>query len=77
LEKRGEGIHHICLEVSDLTGHLTVLQKEGVKVLSEKSEIGAEGYPVAFVHPKSTSGVLLELLEKKTRLLSDDASKNR
>lgn len=65
LEKRGEGIHHICFEVDDIEAELARLAAEGVRLISPKAEVGAEGLPVAFLHPKSTNGVLLELIEKK------------
>ncbi|MFO1518689.1 MAG: methylmalonyl-CoA epimerase [bacterium] len=57
------GLHHICLQVSDLEGHLEALKKQGVKLIDEKPRIGAHGKRIAFVHPKSTGGVLLELSE--------------
>ena len=63
LEKRGEGIHHICLEVDDIAAELSRLPAAGVRAITGKAEVGAEGYPVAFLHPKSTNGVLLELIE--------------
>lgn len=64
LDKRGEGIHHICVEVGDIREKMASLAAAGVRVLAEEPEIGAEGCPVAFLHPKSTRGVLLELIEK-------------
>ena len=63
LEKRGEGIHHLCLEVDDIEAEIARLAESGVKVLGAKPEIGAEGHPVAFLHPRSTNGVLLELIQ--------------
>jgi len=63
LEKRGEGIHHICLEVDDIERELARLAAAGVRAITGKPEIGAEGKPVAFLHPKSTNGVLLELIQ--------------
>lgn len=63
LERRGEGIHHMCLEVDDIEAELERLRGAGVRTLSEKPEIGAEGLPVAFLHPKSCNGVLLELIQ--------------
>ena len=64
LEKRGEGIHHICFEVPDILKSLEELEEDGVRVINRQPSIGAEGYPVAFLHPKSCSGVLVELLEE-------------
>ena len=63
LEKRGEGIHHLCFEVPDILHSLSSLNEDGVRVLSSQPSIGAEGFPVAFLHPKSCNGVLVELLE--------------
>ena len=63
-EKKGRGgLHHICLQVSGLEAHLEKLKKLGVKLIDEKPRIGAHGKRIAFVHPKSTGGVLIELSE--------------
>ena len=62
LEKRGEGIHHICLEVDDLQKALDNLSEQGYRLIDEKPRKGAHGQ-VAFVHPKSAHGVLIELVE--------------
>jgi methylmalonyl-CoA epimerase len=62
LEKRGEGIHHVCLEVEDLEAALARLQDQGVPLIDQVPRPGAHGR-VAFVHPKGTHGVLLELVE--------------
>ncbi len=64
LEKRGEGLHHICLEVDDIETSLQEMQERGAPVLDQRPRIAAEGRAI-FVHPKGTNGVLLELLEKK------------
>jgi methylmalonyl-CoA/ethylmalonyl-CoA epimerase len=61
LKKKGEGIHHICYEVEDLTAILKSLKENGVKLLNEDPVAGAHGKKVAFLHPKSTNGVLTEL----------------
>ena len=66
LDKRGEGIHHICFDVPDILKSLDELQKGGVRVINKEPSIGAEGYPVAFLHPKSCNGVLVELLEERS-----------
>lgn len=65
LEKRGEGLHHICLEVDDIEVTLQEMQKRGVPVLGQQPRVAAEGRAI-FVHPKGTNGVLLELLEKSS-----------
>ena len=64
LKKRGPGIHHICLQVEDIEESIKVLKKHGIETIGEKSSIGAEGFKVIFIHPRSTGGVLVELAEK-------------
>jgi methylmalonyl-CoA epimerase len=64
LEKRGEGIHHICFEVDDIEAVLQDLAARGVRLIDEQPRRGAQGR-VAFLHPKSTHGVLIELIEKR------------
>ena len=61
LKKRGPGLHHICLAVSDIRQRMADLRDQGFEVLSEEPQTGAHGCLVAFVHPRSTGGVLLEL----------------
>ncbi|MGQ0506036.1 MAG: methylmalonyl-CoA epimerase [Myxococcaceae bacterium] len=61
LEKRGEGLHHICLEVDDIDAALTELKARGAPLIDETPKIGAGGAKIAFIHPKGTSGVLTEL----------------
>lgn len=64
LEKNPRGgLHHMCLEVTDLEGHLAELKKQGMQLIDEKPRIGAHGKRIAFIHPKSTGGVLIELSE--------------
>ena len=63
LEKRGEGIHHVALHVSGIEGHLEELKKKGVRLIDEKPRIGMEGGKIAFLHPGSAKGVLIELVE--------------
>ena len=63
LADRGEGIHHLCFEVADLRAELSRVEANGVRLVNREPSIGAEGLPVAFLHPKSCHGVLLELLE--------------
>jgi methylmalonyl-CoA/ethylmalonyl-CoA epimerase len=66
LEKRGGGgIHHIAVEVEDIEASLSRLKRCGMRVIDEKPRIGAEGCLVAFVHPASANGVLLELVQKQ------------
>jgi methylmalonyl-CoA/ethylmalonyl-CoA epimerase len=63
LAKRGPGLHHICLEVEGLQQVLTQLDAQGLRLIDKAPRPGAEGRQVAFVHPKATGGVLLELSE--------------
>lgn len=64
LEKRGEGLHHVCLEVDDIDVALHEMQEKGAPVLDQQPRIAAEGRAI-FLHPKGTNGVLLELIEKQ------------
>ncbi|MDE0587609.1 MAG: methylmalonyl-CoA epimerase [Candidatus Marinimicrobia bacterium] len=64
LENRGAGIHHVCFEVDNITTAIKELKELNIQVLSNEPTIGAEGYKVVFIHPKSTGGVLVELAEK-------------
>lgn len=63
LEKRGPGIHHICLEVADIDAVLARLQAANVPLINEKAKSGHGGTRYAFIHPKGTGGVLVELYE--------------
>jgi methylmalonyl-CoA/ethylmalonyl-CoA epimerase len=63
LEKRGGGIHHIAVEVENIEEALAKLKSEGMRLIDESPRIGAEGCLVAFVHPSSSNGVLLELVQ--------------
>lgn len=63
LEKRGGGIHHIAIDVDDIDASLAQLKAKGMRLIDETPRIGAEGCLVAFVHPASTDGVLLELVQ--------------
>ena len=65
LEKRGGGIHHIAVEVENIEDALVKLKKEGARLIDEKPRVGAEGCLIAFVHPSSSNGVLLELIQKQ------------
>ena len=64
LEKRGPGIHHICLEVDDIEATLARMKAQGVQLINEEPVTGSGGKKVAFAHPKSTYGVLIELYER-------------
>lgn len=66
IEARGEGIHHIALEVDSIEAELEKLKNKGIKLIDEKPRIGAHHTKIAFIHPKSTSGTLLELCEPRT-----------
>lgn len=61
LEKRGEGLHHICIEVDDLEAAMAALKARGAPLIDAEPKPGAGGAKVAFIHPKGTSGVLTEL----------------
>ena len=65
LDKRPEGMHHIALLVDHLQLALDYLKDKGIHLIDEKPRLGAEGLSIAFLHPKSTSGILVELCEKK------------
>src|SRR6266581_149704 len=63
IAKRGEGLHHVCLKVPDLPAAVERLKKDGVRLVSEEIKVGAGGHKYVFVHPSSTGGVLLELVQ--------------
>ena len=65
LAKRGPGIHHIAIEVRDIRASLAELKSKGARLIDETPRAGARGCLVAFVHPSSTNGVLLELVQHK------------
>ncbi len=64
IEKRGEGVHHLSFEVDDIEAEIARLTAEGFQMVDEKPRIGADGYRVVFLHPKSTNGVLIEISQK-------------
>ncbi len=64
IEKKGEGIHHIAIRVENLEEALAEMKAKGVKLIDETPRIGAGGARIAFVHPKASGGVLLELCER-------------
>jgi len=61
--KRGPGIHHVCFAVDDLEGMMQRCREAGVRLIDEKPRLGAEGKRIAFLHPSSTGGILIELSE--------------
>jgi len=63
LERRGEGIHHLCLGAPGLADREAKLRNAGVRLVWDRPQLGAEGRPVQFIHPSATHGVLLELAE--------------
>lgn len=64
ISKKGEGIHHIAFDVNDIKAEIKRLKKEGFKVLNETPKKGADNKLVAFLHPKSSNGVLIELCQE-------------
>ncbi|MBI2215084.1 MAG: methylmalonyl-CoA epimerase [Acidobacteria bacterium] len=68
IEKRGEGIHHICLRVDQIDEHLETLKAKGYRLVNESAVPGAHGCRVAFLHPSAGNGVLIELSEKADEL---------
>ena len=73
LRKRGEGIHHICLEVDDIEEALAHLREEGLQLTDETPRLGPKGERFAFIHPKSAHGVLVELYEPLKPEAADDS----
>jgi methylmalonyl-CoA epimerase len=65
IEKRGEGIHHLCFQVDDIERALTEIKGQGIKLIDEIPRTGAGGNKIAFIHPKDMGGVLIELTQKK------------
>lgn len=63
LNKRGQGMHHVCLEVDDINAMLDQLKARGVRLINEQPRTGADGKRYAFIHPESASGVLVELYQ--------------
>ncbi|HEX9839462.1 MAG TPA: methylmalonyl-CoA epimerase [Anaerolineales bacterium] len=63
LAKRGPGMHHLCLEVDDIEGMLSELKSKGIRLINEEPRTAADGKRYAFIHPESTSGVLVELYQ--------------
>ena len=63
IEKRGQGMHHLCLETDDIVAMMAQLKEKGVQLINESPRTGADGKKYAFIHPKSTGGVLVELYQ--------------
>lgn len=63
LKQRGPGMHHICFEVDDILAYITRLQENGIRLINEEPVLGTGGKLIAFIHPESTHGVLVELYE--------------
>lgn len=66
LDKRGEGVHHICFRVDDIEAALAGMKERGARLIDETPKRGAEGHKVAFIHPKGAHGVLIELVEHRS-----------
>jgi len=64
IEKKGEGVHHIAFDVDDIVQEISRLKKEGFTILNETPQKGADNKLVAFLHPKTTNGVLIELCQE-------------
>lgn len=75
IEKRGEGLHHICLEVEDIEAALALARAAGIRLVNESPVPGAGGSRVAFLHPKSLNGVLVELVQKQGARADEHATK--
>ncbi len=65
IEKRGEGIHHVALAVESIEDRIREMNEKGITMIDQEPRVGAGGAHIAFMHPKSSSGVLVELCEKK------------
>ncbi len=72
IEKRGEGFHHLTLEVDDIEAELKRLKAMGVKLIDESPRVGAKGKRIAFIHPHATGGILIELCQPSTGGSSKD-----
>lgn len=67
IEKRGEGVHHLAFAVDGLENALAQMEEKGIRLIDKQPRKGAEGLHIAFLHPKSTGGVLTELCENKNK----------
>lgn len=68
IQRHGEGLHHVAVQVDDLDAAVERLKRSGSRLVAEEIQIGAEGYRYIFVHPASTGGVLLELVEREPKV---------
>ena len=64
IEKRGNSVHHIALSVENIDSSLNYLKEKNIQLIDETPRMGAEGFRIAFIHPKSTGGILIELCQK-------------
>ena len=64
IDKKGEGIHHVCLKVDDVYNAIAELKEKGISVIYQKPKKGAEGFLVTFIHPRDSGGVLVELAQE-------------
>jgi len=76
VEKQGPGLHHLCFAVADLKKTIDRLSLEGFEIIGGGDDIGVEGYPVAFAHPKSTGGVLTEFIEEAGNIQNDEENRS-
>ena len=67
IEKRGEGIHHLALGVESIEERIKEIKEKGIRMIDDRPKLGAGGAQIAFIHPKSTGGVLVEICEKRGR----------
>lgn len=74
LDRRGPGLHHVAFRTTDLPALMDRLRADGFEFTSETPMAGAGGHAVAFVHPRSAGGVLVELVEKQDRTLADESA---
>jgi len=65
IQKKGEGIHHIALEVKDINKSITKLRNSNIRLINNKPKTGSKGYLIAFLHPKDFNGILLELCQEE------------
>jgi methylmalonyl-CoA/ethylmalonyl-CoA epimerase len=77
LEKGGRGVHHLTLTVPDLNQTLAALERDGVRLIDREARIGAGGEKIAFLHPSSTAGILIELLEEREQSEHATTTKSR
>jgi len=71
IEKRGEGLHHLAFEVDDIKSSLTKKSQEGFQLIHQEPKDGADNKQIAFLHPKSTGGVLTEFCQDKGKIAAD------